>query len=448
VIWHNRPLPVAANGAVLVGFAADNSRPELFTGGQTVGQYFRISELTANQLKPDWPAPQPIRFANGTNVVGFLTHPTKTFPTANQPWRVYLLAQVDTPNHTDQTFFVHLVNTAGDKYAQVDIPALPAGEQRSGETMLAQLDFAIGDGLPATGPLFLRVGLYGAEGQAQTIDANNNPIGDYGLIQIRGQNQPVFVGQTFNLDNLATNSPLLQGPPLTLTATWQVTKPITTAFKLQWRLANGNQTFYEKQEPFRDLSTVAVGAFWAESHQLRLPTDLAPGRYTLELALLDSNNQPIWPKPVQQPVEIQERQRQFTVPTIAQKIDASYENQITLLGYDLNLDSKMLNLNLYWQPQQLIDHDYKYFVHVWQNGQVVAQVDSAPAQYQYLTSWWAVGEVVTESITLDLTALPTDEYTLTTGFYDPSTGNRLSVTLADGSQLTDQWVTLQNFQLP
>ena len=448
VIWSGRPLPVAAKGAVLVGFAADASRPDFFSGGQLFGKYFRIVELPIIDPRSiNWPAPQPVQFTNGTQVLGFFTQPANTAPAANQPWTVYLLARVTAPNAIDQTFFVHLVNTTGDKYAQVDLPALPAGEQRTGEMMVAQFNFQPGEGLPTSGPLYLRFGMYAANGQAKVLDANQNISGDFGLIQIRGQRQPLVSEGSVWLDDLTTRSPLVQGPPLEVTATWHIRDPIAQAFNLHWQLRNpANQVVYETTDALD--STFPVGAFVNAQYRLRIPTDLAPTRYTLELNLSDSNNQDQWTQPFRQPIEIQPRPRQFQAPAITRVVNATYGNQIKLLGYDLNQSDKQVHLILYWQPRTTIQPDYKYFVHVWQNGQVLAQIDSAPAQYQYLTSWWAAGEIISEPVTLDLSALASGDYTLTTGFYDPTTGDRLSVTLADGTQPTDEWVTIQTIHLP
>ena len=91
--------------------------------------------------------------------------------------------------------------------------------------------------------------------------------------------------------------------------------------------------------------------------------------------------------------------------------------------------------------------DYKFFVHVRRGTEVVAQIDSMPANYAYPTSWWARGEVVSEDVRLDLGALLPGDYTIATGFYDPASGARLVVTPADGQAAADGWVELGSFAL-
>ena len=56
--------------------------------------------------------------------------------------------------------------------------------------------------------------------------------------------------------------------------------------------------------------------------------------------------------------------------------------------------------------------------------------------------------MVSETVTLDLASLEAGTYTLTTGFYDPATGERLPVTLADGALSADGWVSLSEITLP
>jgi hypothetical protein len=90
--------------------------------------------------------------------------------------------------------------------------------------------------------------------------------------------------------------------------------------------------------------------------------------------------------------------------------------------------------------------DYKYYVHLWSEGQVVAQVDAMPRGNQYPTSWWAVGEVVRESVQLTLPG--SGEYVLTTGFYDPVGGERLPVVSVDGQADSREWVDMQRVEMP
>jgi hypothetical protein len=179
---------------------------------------------------------------------------------------------------------------------------------------------------------------------------------------------------------------------------------------------------------------------------LRLPTAVSAGGYTLELQLVDDNGKTAG-EPYRSAIEIAARDRNFEPPPTPHAVNATFGQEIKLLGYDLEQSGRTLQLVLNWQALGQIARDYKYFVHVWRDGQVVAQVDSAPGNYQYYTSWWAPNEVFSETIALDLASLDAGTYTLTTGFYDPATGERLPVTLANGALSADGWVSLSEIIL-
>ncbi|MEK7277364.1 MAG: glycosyltransferase family 39 protein, partial [Chloroflexota bacterium] len=128
VVWHGRGLPLPLNGAVMVGFADYAARPFVFSGGDIVGEYFRIVDLPpADHFNPDLAPLQPIRLANGSTLFGFLRETRDSLPSANQQWTIFLIWRVDTPSAEDYKIFVHLINDRGDKYAQLDVPALPVG---------------------------------------------------------------------------------------------------------------------------------------------------------------------------------------------------------------------------------------------------------------------------------------------------------------------------------
>ncbi len=452
VVWHGRALPLPLSGAVMVGFADYAARPFVFSGGDIVGEYFRIVDLPpADHFNPDLAPLQPIRLANGSTLFGFLRETPDSVPVASQPWTIFLIWRVDAPSAEDYKIFVHLINERGDKYAQLDVPALPVGQQRAGETVMSQLDFQIGGGLPPAGPLFLRFGMYDSAGQAQVLDESGNAMGDYGLIQIRGQSAPLAVWDNgLSLDDLTTADPQVQGPPLVVSATWHTAKQPSVDLRARWRLlgADGAPVFETNTDIVEGKATAELraGVFAKAQYSLRLPTDVSAGGYTLELQLVDEDGKTLG-EPYRSAIEIAARNRNFEPPPMPHAVNATFGQEIELLGYDLEQSSRTLRLVLNWQALGQIARDYKYFVHVWRGGQVVAQVDSVPGNYQYYTSWWAPNEVVSETIALDLASLEAGTYTLTTGFYDPATGERLPVTLSDGTRSGDEWVTLQNVPL-
>ena len=174
VIWHERGLPLPANGAVLIGPANYDGRPFIFSSGTIINLKFRLMDLPpADQFKPDLPLPNPITFNNGVTVVGFLQPSTK--PKAGQTWTVFMLWRQDEIKNQESGIFVHLINDKGDKFAKADVPALPVGQQRAGERVLSQLEFKLPSTFPSNGELFLRFG-FTNKGEA---------VGD-SVLQIRG----------------------------------------------------------------------------------------------------------------------------------------------------------------------------------------------------------------------------------------------------------------------
>jgi hypothetical protein len=83
--------------------------------------------------------------------------------------------------------------------------------------------------------------------------------------------------------------------------------------------------------------------------------------------------------------------------------------------------------------------DYTVFVHlVGAHGQPLAQVDSQPLAGIYPTSFWSVGERLTDPYLLYIPPdLPPGEYELLVGMYLLSTGARLPVLGVDGQVLGD-----------
>jgi len=145
---------------------------------------------------------------------------------------------------------------------------------------------------------------------------------------------------------------------------------------------------------------------------------------------------------VQDSAPVEER-RIFTAPSAQYPFDANFAGQIRLLGYDLTTDSqsRISNLQLYWQAQTRLETSYTVFAQLLgPGGNVRAQVDSVPQGGGYPTVWWLPGEVVADPFTLELPpgAPRNADYRLIVGLYDPVTGVRLPVvgTGADFVELT------------
>lgn len=103
-----------------------------------------------------------------------------------------------------------------------------------------------------------------------------------------------------------------------------------------------------------------------------------------------------------------------------------------------------LTVALPWVALRPADQDYSVFLHLLDaNGNLAAQSDGYPRDGSRPTTSWQAGETIVDIRYIQLPAnLPEGEYTLTVGWYDWRTGDRLP--LADGSDTLKLPVTLHN----
>ncbi len=115
---------------------------------------------------------------------------------------------------------------------------------------------------------------------------------------------------------------------------------------------------------------------------------------------------------------------------------ARFGDQLVLQGYDeQHTADRALRLTLQWQALGEMTQDYAFFVHVLDGaGNQVGQWDGQPLEGAYPTSIWDAGEVVQDTIELQL---PAGAAMLAIGVYAPETGLRLPVTSAAGERLPD-----------
>lgn len=128
----------------------------------------------------------------------------------------------------------------------------------------------------------------------------------------------------------------------------------------------------------------------------------------------------------------------FTPPAMDKTIDVLFADDgrplIELLGYDQMLADRSLKLTLYWRSMTSSSCDFLRFVHLLDaDGAILAQADGHPAGNSYPTGQWVEGEVVADTVWLDISAVPPGTYRLATGFYGIAEGlPRLDVVAADG----------------
>jgi hypothetical protein len=133
--------------------------------------------------------------------------------------------------------------------------------------------------------------------------------------------------------------------------------------------------------------------------------------------------------------------RNFVAPPMRQRVDATFGGMIELLGYDRAQADNRLSLTLHWQALADIGADYKFFVHVIDPAteQIISQIDARPGDNAYPTSRWVKGEIVSESVELELESRV---FRVVTGWYDPISTDRLPAFDAQGDRLSADRVLL------
>ena len=105
-----------------------------------------------------------------------------------------------------------------------------------------------------------------------------------------------------------------------------------------------------------------------------------------------------------------------------------FGDQIRLSGYAFNLEGQYLNLLLLWENTETIDIPYKLFIHVTDsNGEIVAQNDQFPVGNFLPPNEWQPGSTVRDMHGLILPQDTSEQYHIRIGWYQPDTGERLTI---------------------
>ncbi len=125
-------------------------------------------------------------------------------------------------------------------------------------------------------------------------------------------------------------------------------------------------------------------------------------------------------------------------------LEASWQNEISLLGYDLFREEANLELVLFWQAHEPIKSSYKVFVHLvdLETEEIIAQTDAIPRDWTYATNNWVPGEIVRDVIDLPLSGNLPAAYELRVGLYDESTSQRALVNSSESST-PQEYLTLR-----
>lgn len=109
-----------------------------------------------------------------------------------------------------------------------------------------------------------------------------------------------------------------------------------------------------------------------------------------------------------------------TLPQDVVPLDATVDNTFRLAGYRLVRQEARWSLDLYWNAYEFNNRDYSLFVHVMDNGQIIAQDDGRPQGGNYPTWRWYRNRWI---VTTHILAIPSDlqPVAIEAGLYDPNT---------------------------
>jgi hypothetical protein len=190
-----------------------------------------------------------------------------------------------------------------------------------------------------------------------------------------------------------------------------------------------------------------------DRYRVRVDADLPPGPYRVRVGAVDAESgAPMGtPVPVAE-VGVRPVARVYAPPRPEYPAGGCFNGVLCLLGYDVGAEDARQTFTFYWRAERTMAHDYVLstrFVDPETPSVAVWAHDAAPRDWQYPTSWWDAGEVVSETVVGPPDEIPAGEYRLAVVVYEPSTGEALPVTGTTYAQSAlDQILLLKTISIP
>jgi len=240
---------------------------------------------------------------------------------------------------------------------------------------------------------------------------------------------------------------LAAGDVLRLTVRWQGLTHIPQSYSAFVHLVDAQGRMWAQHDgaPLYGLHPTThwvEGEIISDPRELALPQDMPEGRYRLQagmylpetmehLPVLGAEGQPLGVAAILDYVRVERGSPGLPVPE--QAASFSFDGAVSLWGYDLTPlmaePGDTVRVVLYWRAERQVEKDYTVFVHlVDEEGTIWGQQDNEPEGGFYHTSFWDVGETLTDQyeFAIDQTT-PPGEYRLEIGMYVLGTGQRLPV---------------------
>lgn len=188
-------------------------------------------------------------------------------------------------------------------------------------------------------------------------------------------------------------------------------------------------------------------------HTLSIPAEATTDRYYLQLTVVDAQESPLADPVALGDLQVEAPAHVMTVPSIPNPMQANWNNEIGLLGYDLSQKKASpgdtLRLTLYWQAKRTMRKSYSVFTHLLDSqNHIWAQKDGVPANWTRPTTGWVAGEVIADEYKLSIDPqAPAGSYVLEIGLYEAASGQRLPVVDGQGQIVGDHLLLPQQIQV-
>lgn len=416
--------------------------------GQPLFDVYQLNQQPALNIAH----PLHVNFGNAITLLGYDLQPAAAGETLLALLYWHVEARPPVGNVANPVPFIHLEDSRGYRWSQAEAGAYPAEQWEAGEVIVQQVAIPITPGTPP-GEYQLRVGLFdpGNGMRLSRLDEGGRFQGDSYPIEsvaiTAGVPPDDLPRPPFPVNQTAVNGLRLLGYErgsttaaagdfLDVALWWSAERPLpamqrqlllTGQDELRVPLIEGDPA--QGGYPFAEWTTPQ---FVIDRQTVRLPDDLPAGAYRLALHLVGEGEETLYAVDLGL-LRTEATERVFARPPVTNLVEASFGQEITLVGYDLDSDpaANSYTLTLVWQAQARPSHAYTVFVHLlYADGTCcVWQQDVMPRQNSYPTDRWLADEVVSDVYQIDLPAdLPVGEYPLEVGLYLAETGQRLAVT--------------------
>jgi mannosyltransferase len=281
-----------------------------------------------------------------------------------------------------------------------------------------------------------------------------------------GRLQATFGGEITLQDYDVTPAEAQPGGVLHLETIWRAVTTPADDYTLLLELLDSDQQAvagweFPPSASFYPTSMWQPGEYLRGQQELFLPTTLTAGLYRLRLALVSAGGERLaldgeepraalggvltWQKPLAgrelalSPIKLNDRPREFTLPSVQHGLVATVGRRAHLVGYDLDTSQAhpggQVLLTLYWAADGPMSQQFKVFTHLLDGaGTLVAQHDAEPGGGCCPTNTWEKGEIIVDQHPIALRAdLPTGTYQLVAGMYSEELDTRMPAYAADGT---------------